>query len=300
MKLFLLEHFNRDCYAESNLGDDLQTVAAGRLLPRVDGYLDRESLNAATETGIVVLNGFFMNTRNWPPAPSLTPVFFGFHITPSAESWICSPGGIAYLKEHAPIGCRDLGTVALLERYGVEAYYSKCLSLTLERRQEPPRAGKIYMVGINSVERSIIPKPIRKQAIEVDQNVVRLPGLPPAIKFDLVRHLLDVYKNTASLVITSKIHCAMPCIAMGIPVVFLWNRAMRDEYRVKIVDDLIGINYVPGTRLDRKMLNRFRSNRIDWEPDPIDMEEEKRQIIQRFQEALDAARLRHLAKHPAN
>lgn len=298
MKQYLMEYTGPEFFNAFNLGDDIQTLAAQRLLPEHDGYLSREHLDTATENGLIVLNGFFMSTDNWPPAPGLTPVFFSFHIRPSKEKVICSPEGIAYLKRHEPIGCRDTGTAALLRRYGVQTYYSKCLTLTLERRREEPRDGKVFLVGVGNAGRSIIPRALRKKAVVVNQHWVRLPGVPCSLKFDLARNLLETYKRTASLVITSKIHCAMPCIAMGIPVVFLWDQRKKGNPRVQLIEDLIGINHVPGTFLDQVLLNRLRSGRIDWSPKAVDIEAEKKAIVEKFREALDAARARHLARFP--
>jgi hypothetical protein len=267
-----------------NLGDDIQTIAVTRLLPRVDGYVPREALDTATESGVIPLNGYFMNSDHWPPASGLTPVFFSFHLTPAAEKIICSPKGIAYLKTHEPIGCRDTGTMDILTRYGIEVYYSKCLTLTFEKRHEPEPDGKVYMVDVHKKCYSIIPRSLRKKAIQINQSKVRLPSVPPHIKF--------------ALIITSKIHCALPCIAMGVPVVFLYPNDKRDDYRVKIINDLIGINYVPSSWFYRKLCNYYRFDRINWNPEPIDIENEKQAIRTRFFEALHLAELRHKAKYP--
>jgi hypothetical protein len=284
-----------------NLGDDIQTIAASKLLPKVDSYVARESIDTATDSGVIILNGYFMNSDHWPPASCLTPVFFSFHLTPVAENIICSPKGIAYLKTHEPIGCRDTGTMDILARYGVEGYYSKCLTLTLEKRHEPVpmTKGKIYMVDVHKSCYSIIPRPLRKKAMQINQSKVRLPSVPSHMKLELAEHLLETYKLTASLIITSKIHCALPCIAMGIPVVFLYPNNKRDDYRVKIINDLIGINYVPSSWLDKELFNYYRSDRINWNPEPIDIENEKEVIKKLFFEALHRAELKHKAQYPA-
>ena len=47
------------------------------------------------------------------------------------ENKIFSAETIYHLKQHAPIGCRDFYTVSLLEKYGIPAYYSGCMTLTL-------------------------------------------------------------------------------------------------------------------------------------------------------------------------
>ncbi len=41
--------------------------------------------------------------------------------------------------------------------------------------------------------------------------------------------LLDYYRNVGDYVITSKIHCAMPCYAMGIPTIFCGNADYRTD-----------------------------------------------------------------------
>jgi hypothetical protein len=298
MKYLALEYTGPMFDKRFNLGDDIQTIAVSRLLPRVDGFVSREALDTTAESGILPLNGFFMNSDHWPPAPGLTPAFFSFHVSPDAEKLICSPKGVVYLKTHEPIGCRDTGTMDILARHGIEVYYSKCLTLTLEKRHEPVPDGQVYIVDVRKSCYSIIPRQLSKKAIQINQSKVRLPSVPSHIKLELAEHLLETYKLTASLIITSKIHCALPCIAMGVPVVFLYPSYDRDDYRVKIIDDLIGINYVPSSWLDRKLCNYFRSKRINWNPEPIDIENEKQLIKTRFFEALHLAELRHKTKYP--
>ena len=67
-----------------NYGDDLQTIAASRLLPKIDYYLDRENLNFKITSDKIKLitNGWFMDKPfNWPPTDNIHPLFISFHIT---------------------------------------------------------------------------------------------------------------------------------------------------------------------------------------------------------------------------
>lgn len=270
-----------------NLGDDIQRLAVSRLLPRVDGYVSREGLNKVTEECVVPLNGFFMNTANWPPSPAVKPVFFAFHVTPEAQKVICSPAGIDYLKRWQPIGCRDRGTMEALARHGVEVYYSRCVTLTLPRRQQVPKDGQVFIVGVGENARYAIPKSLRREAITVDQAKLRLPIVDTALKLQMAEALLEQYRLRARLVITSKIHCAMPCIAMGIPVVFLYDDAKRDDYRVKLINDLVGINYVRESGALSRLINRRAGQRIDWDPPALDIESMKLEIRQSFRQAFE-------------
>ena len=120
-RICLLEYTGEVFERFANLGDDIQTLAVSHLVPQVDGYVSREALDEVEQPCTVPLNGFFMNSAHWPPSPAVRPVFFAFHVTPQAQPVICSPAGIAYLKQWQPIGCRDRGTQALLaEHFGTQ------------------------------------------------------------------------------------------------------------------------------------------------------------------------------------
>lgn len=289
MKIYTIEYSGKSFADWANLGDDIQSLAAKRLLPRVDGGVSREKLKCPVAPGVLSMNGYFLGGVEWPPAPELVPIFFAFHMTPGSVARVCSPEGIAYLKQHEPIGCRDRGTMEILQRHGVEAFYSKCVTLTLPRREREPENGRVYMVGLSKGAESAVPRSIRRRAVVVDQAKLRLPDLTPGLKEELSQHLLDTYSRTAALVITSKIHCAMPCIAMGIPVVFLYDKAKKDDYRVGIIKDLIGIQYVGESKLDRLLFNRLRQRSIDWAPAALDLESEKARIGDEYARAFTRA-----------
>lgn len=290
MKIYALKYEGASFLRAFNVGDDIQSIAASRLLPRLDGYLARDHLHKVSEPCIVSMNGFFMGEANWPPSKYVVPIFFAFHIAPGWEKVICSPDGVAYLKKYQPIGCRDHGTAAILKRYGVDAYYSGCVTLTFDRRPEAPTTGHVFIVGgANRGFLEVVPKAIRKEAFLVNQGKVELPYMPAAARQDIARQLLATYRDQARLVITSKIHCAMPCVAMGIPVVFLYNKRKRNDYRIEIIADVIPINYVGESFIYRNLLNKVIRDTIDWAPRAVDIESRKREIRAGYQAALDLA-----------
>lgn len=273
-------------FADSfNLGDDIQTLAVSRLVPHVDGYVCREALDSVDAPCTVPMNGYFMNTRNWPPSAAVRPVFFAFHLAAEAQDWLCSDASLEYLRRWQPIGCRDRGTQALLSARGVETYYSRCLSLTLPRREREPESGQVFLVGLTPAARQAVPKALRRGAVCVDQARVRLPITDGALKRALASELLEQYRQRARLVITSKIHCAMPCIAMGIPVVFLYDASRRDDYRVQLIDELVGIHYVHQHGALARLRNYWLGRRIDWSPAAVDIEPLKKDIAAGFAEA---------------
>lgn len=272
-----------------NVGDDIQTIAMQGLVKDFDGYISREHLNKKLDENIIVpMNGFFLSGGNWPPSEKIIPVFYSFHIRNKSEALICSKEGIDYLKKWQPIGCRDIGTMKLLEKYGVEAYYSKCVTLTFPKRDERPKNGKTFIVGLSRKQRHLVPKSIREDAVVVEQSNIKLPIMDGKLRRDIANHLLDHYKNNADLVITTKIHAAMPCIAMGIPVVFLYEKSDMDDYRVKIIESLIGINYID-TKSALSEVKKFKyRGSINWVPDALNIEETKKEIVERFQSVMSS------------
>jgi exopolysaccharide biosynthesis predicted pyruvyltransferase EpsI len=216
-----------------NLGDEVQSIAARRLLNNVDHYIDRENTHKFTSDEHVKLlcNGWFMgNANNWPPSDCILPLFISMHISSAngTASKIFTPSNIKYFKKHEPIGCRDHGTKRLFEKHGIEAYFSNCLTLTLERDAAIKRDNSILIVDAfrtnydasfrKYYEQNIVPKAFRKNVKYIEQR--NTERLTVEERFEKAEELIELYSK-ARLVITSRIHCALPCIALGTPVYFV-------------------------------------------------------------------------------
>ena len=63
-----------------------------------------------------------------PYHPNVHPVFVSFHIN---RIKVLTPEAIEYLQAHGPIGCRDWTTVDLLLSAGVDAFFTGCLTTTV-------------------------------------------------------------------------------------------------------------------------------------------------------------------------
>ena len=218
----------------NNYGDDIQTIAAARLLPRVDYYLDRENLNIRqTDDEIkMITNGWFMyKPYNWPPADNIRPLFISFHATHlnNTIGELFDKRHFEYYKKYEPIGCRDYHTLNLFKSIGIDAYYSGCLTLTLENKfTESDRTEEILLVdplysGIpndmkEKILEKIIPDSIKDKTININHNHKLMTDNEKRLK--IVEGLIDRYSK-AHLVVTSRIHVALPCLALGTPVLFL-------------------------------------------------------------------------------
>ena len=116
----------------NNLGDYIQSIATKELIGKNLTEVDRENLHIYNGPKVsLIMNGWFMqNSNNWPPSNNIIPFFISFHINPVAKNNLLSKKGIEYFKKHEPIGCRDLYTQSILEKKGIKAYFSGCLTLT--------------------------------------------------------------------------------------------------------------------------------------------------------------------------
>ncbi len=243
-----------------NLGDDIQAIAARQFLPNVDYYLDRESLSdfQAGRSVYTIFNGWFLHrTHKWPPSPDIKPLFISFHIATSASSQLLSGASIRYLEQYQPIGARDLFTAEALKRHGVEAYFSGCLTLTLKGFSPPrPEGGRrgvlvidltpeveaairamgrtdlifatqMLHTSLSDRSRSISPlKKLIKKLVpshrysELQYMLSGKSPLNPEHRLLLAEKRLEQIAS-AQLVVTSRLHVALPAAALGTPVLFV-------------------------------------------------------------------------------
>lgn len=226
----------------TNLGDDVQTIAQMQFIPKdvKTIIVDRENIDKESRRCNVILNGWWMhNPKNFPPHPNVSPIYIAFHIE---KKELVSDKAITHYKKHEPIGCRDLHTMNLLKSKGVNAYFSGCLTLTLRNPFTNPKRDKIYIVdahltskkvypwGSDHLLAKLIPKYIRDQAEYIEHEI------PEGLDQDdmYARHkfvketLLNKYAQ-AKLVITSRLHCALPCVAFNTPCIALYSGLHTDN-----------------------------------------------------------------------
>ncbi len=256
----------------SNLGDEIQNLAAAQYLPRVDYYVDRERMFLAADhpPSFFIANGWYLHDpRNFPPPPNLHPFYLSVHL---ADSWIFSPEAVMHFKRHEPIGCRDLHTLELFRQQGVVAYFSGCLTWTLKCEQES-RGENVYLVDLPRQFLKLIPQALREHAIQLThlsnsgfrkeyrsrgalrkwsetatQVTTELQRRYRALfcgaeylsddelsagRVVAAQELLQRYSR-AKLVITTRIHSYFPCLAFGTPSVLLRPGKVFDPSRYEI------------------------------------------------------------------
>ena len=127
---------------------------------------------------------------------------------------------IGYLKEREPIGRRDSRTLDLLRTHGVKAYFSGCLTLMLKNPNVGQRSEHIYITNVSQHLVKLLPLTVQEKATYLEHNMKGSERLDSLSRFSAAYQLMQKY-GSAKLVVTQRIHCALPCVAMGTPVIFI-------------------------------------------------------------------------------
>lgn len=320
----------------ANIGDDIQSLAAKQYLPRVDVYLDRESLHdpkipkhIKSRPIKVILNGWFMHKpENWPPATNIHPLFVSFHINPQAYKKMLDRKGVEYLKKFEPIGARDLYTKRILEEEGIESYFSGCLTLTLDYKFKfKDDENKILIVDLHPEAFAALPKQILETAeIQTNQlfnlndlkTVTFSKFIPNFIKKfiktstltkkvaetlyrelwlleflqrgrtispkDRLRMAEERVKNIArsKLVITSRLHAALPAVAFGIPVIFVHENLEDPRF-----GGLLQFMNAYTIESFKREIDNINFENPPQNPNKEELDKVKRELIKRVQDFIE-------------
>ncbi|MEK6272467.1 MAG: hypothetical protein AABM42_07440 [Actinomycetota bacterium] len=184
---------------------------------------DASSLDAVPEGTWMLAFGWYMHRwfkvrYDFPFHPHLRPLFISFHINrPKA----LSEEGVTYLRKHAPIGCRDWDTVRRLLGLGIPAFFSGCLTSTVDLLfpADPPRPAVDAPVALVDVPSGTEPPhAYRSTRLRHSSIGVREAALPANIERAV--RLLEAYRRDFSGVVTSRLHCYLPTRALGVDARF--------------------------------------------------------------------------------
>ncbi len=278
-----------------NLGDEIQSLAAIHTLKKLGinhaGFVDIRNPEAPKGTNLLI-NGFVPDNSLEMKAKGINLIFNNLHIH-SQDQDILSKR-IEILRGYQPIGCRDKPTTDLLNESGIESFFNYCLTLTFDRRKKEPINGKIF---INDIYKYInLPLRFRRQKIYRTIHAIHCTD-SFTIRMQKAQKTLDLYRDEAKLVITSRLHCALPCIAMGVPVILL---AKHDNHRLGLAAEFIpiyGMNvqqgYLSFGSKIKWLLSHYvesslyYNHKIDWDPQPLDIEHIKEKILATTKEQIN-------------
>lgn len=268
--------------ASLNIGDPIQTYAMKQIYKEMN--VDESELieisryqtkNYDGEYALLPFNSFNAiydrygyPYSTFPLSPKVIPLFISFYLhSREIEEKILDD-----FRKFQPIGCRDEETLNNIRNKGIQAYLSGCVTALLPRREKEPMKGKTFFVDVPDSIMQYIPEEIKKDA-EFTTHLIRFTrSSDEEIMTDeeyrrFYNHAvsqLNKYRDMASLVITSRLHAAIPCMAMGIPVILI---SENFDGRFSWVEKHLPL-YTPDLY-----------DQIDWYPKTVDYEKDKKDIV---------------------
>ncbi len=237
MKYGLLYYKDTD-----NIGDDIQSYAASRFLPSIDYMIDRERLNEFVpekkEYVKTIMNAWYIHDKfNFDISPYIYPLFISmFFKNFPYESGLnvgidyINDNVINMLKKFGPVGTRDNHTLKVMEKLDVESYFSGCMTLTLDRFDDVKHGDYIVTVGLKPNEIEYIKSKTDREVVEVIQDVPfgSFSDETWDVRSKRVEDILRLYQG-AHMVITNKLHCSLPCLALQTPVLLLFDDSFPEN-----------------------------------------------------------------------
>ena len=234
-----------------NLGDDIQTYAAYKQIGNVDYYIERERLNEfVSENGEIVnvlMSGWYIHdVFSFPPSPFINPLYLSCHFTNhliDEKPEYLSNLFVEHLKKYEPIGLRDNTIEKYFKEDNIEHYFSGCLTLTIPKIAELEKKDYICAVDLKEEEIEFLKKITKRDIIEVTHklNKEEHAKLSPEERMKKVEEFLKTYQQ-ASLVISKRLHVALPCLAIETPVLLLINKKDIDKTnRIGIYYDYLNV-----------------------------------------------------------
>jgi hypothetical protein len=215
----------------NNIGDVLQGMVAKAFLPKDAAVVDREALADLdkTEPGFLIANGWYMHSFDkFPPPANIKPLYVSVHV---AQSQLLASAKVReHFKQNSPIGCRDDKTLKLFLGWGIPAYNSSCLTITSKARAEINNTGKGEVLLVDNVDHPIPEKIKAKLEKLLGTTFTRVSHDPPDVTGSIEeyaevseKHMGELLARycKAALVVTTKIHCALPCLGMGANVMLV-------------------------------------------------------------------------------
>ena len=209
----------------------IQSLASMQYLPLVSSWVDHTRFKTHNATPPYTSTLAFGNAwwgRTYgsftlPPSTSLRLLLVAVHI----NQWnLVKPKAASdFLKESAPIGARDTRTLSKLKDMGVSTYFSGCLTLTWNpniRNQSPTPRTQVVVVDTSSGKQGVstlVPEAYLNNSLEYSNHLgsATRPSFHWPFQF-AYGSLLAIAQ--ARVVVTSRIHVALPAVGLGTPVIF--------------------------------------------------------------------------------
>lgn len=235
-----------------NVGNEIQSIATRRFLPKVDYYVDFNNLSSfqGEEEFKLVMNAWYLHDKkSWPPRDeNINPLLIAMHLNtnnPKTAEAFLSDESREFLLKYGPVGARDPLTQEFLQSNDIDSYFSGCLTLTLKGDENVQKEDYIVLVDVSDdvvsyvksktdkkiyVVSQTLPTDLNKRKLTKKYHFLEDRIYTSSEKFFYGECLLNLYQR-ASCVITKRLHVALPCLALETPVLVITDDIINGGIR---------------------------------------------------------------------
>ena len=206
-------------YSSINIGDEVQCIAAMRFLPHIDEYVHRDRINRFKSKNHkkvkLIMNAWWtQNIKGFPPSEAIEPLMISMYIRHNKRKKFLTSKVKKYFLKHSPIGCRDKSTYEWLKRENIPAYFSGCLTLTLERNNDIPKEDYILCVDTSDDVVNAIKQRTKRPVYSISRMLSPYNTYEDRLK--IAKLMLRVYQS-AHCVVSPRLHVILPSLALKTP-----------------------------------------------------------------------------------
>lgn len=286
---------------DNNIGDYVQSLAALQIVGedwKDKVFVERENLKSIPKNIVegekvkTIMNGWYLHRqRSLPLNEAIVPFFTSVHLS---KAYKLDKAALKTFKKFEPIGCRDIQSMERFKEAGIEAYFSGCLTLTFEKRDNK-RKGILFVVDnikgvdtfekflkwegsnevISQLKKQFSDEEIKNAEFEIQTNSKKLTH---ESQFEIAEKWLEKL-SSKELVVTTRIHSLMPSMSLGTPALFVMrnNKDKRFEGLRDFWNYIDFTDYKIGKEIDSRILRDESGKIINNEEfrDFMKMEKEK-------------------------
>lgn len=170
-----------------------------------------------------------------------------------------------YLTQFGPIGCRDEITYNAMQKHGIPSYINGCMTAIFPTKPEI-KGNKVLLVDAPKTLLPYIPAKFFRNCECYTQQFYFDKDAVADFKdmFRFVKEKYQYYAENAQIVITSRLHVALPLTAMGIPVILAKDNV---DGRFSFIE-----RYIP-------IYDKKEYQNINWNPEVPQFEKMKKILM---------------------
>lgn len=264
-------------YETINIGDDIQSFITSTLVTpdyiinrddydEIYDYKTKKRVYNLEEEVILIMNGWFMHsgdkTLRWhnikfPIKNKMIKPFFISTCLARETEELLQPEKINFYKENQPFFCRDHFTKKNLDLFGVENEYFGCLTQLLDvdkvednKEYEEKFSNSTIYVDCEPLK----PNKDKEEKVFVFNHYInQIRGKNPVDRIAFAKTILQRYKY-AKKIYTTRLHCFLPCRAMGLDVEYVGVVNWRTKDLVNNLPDVDKMKTIFYENLEKKLV----------------------------------------------